>query len=150
MRYVLEVPLGRPLRIRHVSMRHAGSAGATVTELFPHDVLNESFSHAIWTQLSSRALPNRPPACPSPHVRCRGDGSINAVRSSRSLAHSSLTESADASRVVRDLYFKWEPEAEAVVGHDRLTLPSATSIPRLLREGLCVLLFVLLPGRDDD
>ena len=72
------------------------------------------------------------------------------MRSSRSLAHSSLTESADASRVVRDLYFKWEPEAEAVVGHDRLTLPSATSIPRLLREGLCVLLFVLLPGRDDD
>ena len=73
-------------------MRHAGSAGATVTELFPHDVLNESFSHAIWTQLSSRALPNRPPACPSPHVRCRDDGSINSGRSSRSPAHSSLTE----------------------------------------------------------
>ena len=110
-------------------MRRAGSAGATVTELFPHDVLNESFSHAIWTQLSSRALPNRPPACPSPHVRCRDDGSIKAVRSCHSLAHSSLTESADVIRVTRDLHFNWEPEAEAVVFHDRLTLPSATSIP---------------------
>ena len=139
-----------PLRIRHDSMRHAGSAGATVTELFPHDVLNESFSHATWTQLSSRALPNRPPACPSPHVRCRDDGSINAVRSSRSLAHSSLTESADVICVTRDLHFNWEPEAEAVVFHDRHTLPPATSIPRLLREGHCVLLFALLPGRDDD
>ena len=53
------------------------------------------------------------------------------------------------NRVARDL-FNWEPEAEAVVFHDRLTLPSATSIPRLLREGHCVVLFALLPGRDDD
>ena len=72
MRYVLEVPLGRPLRIRHVSMRHAGSAGATAAELLLPEVLNGYISHTPYglkliigpspstnsTSITSRSLGN--------------------------------------------------------------------------------------------
>ena len=45
MRDVLQVPLGRPLRIYHVSLRLDGSAGATVAELLSPEVLNGYISH---------------------------------------------------------------------------------------------------------
>ena len=125
-------------------MRDAGSAGATASELFPHDVLNESFSHATWTQLSSRALPDRPLACPSPHVRCRDDGSINSVRSSRSLAHSSLTELTASLETFSTGSPRRRRLCSTAVSLCRQPRPSPFAQRRSLRCTLCV---AARPGR---
>ena len=61
MRYVLKVPLGRPLRIGHVFPRHVGYAGAAAAELLPPEVLNGYISHThMDLSSSSGPCPLRP------------------------------------------------------------------------------------------
>ncbi len=57
MRYVLKVPLGRPLRIGHVFPRHVGYAGAAAAELLPPEVLNGLTRHMDTALIQGPAQP---------------------------------------------------------------------------------------------